>query len=136
MIRGDISEKHKPELIGEYRMAYKILMIDNSSPIVYPPILYKLGENISNRSSKVLTTEEEFTKKIHKGFHLLLDKKDALRFRALGEKMIEASYKDEDVVSYGYTSLDKIDKAYSVVVTKLHIRSLNDIWYPYLARRQ
>ena len=135
MIIDKDSESNRSELTGEYRKAYKILTMDNCSPIVYPSTPYKLGENISNRSSKDLTVEEKATRKAHKGFHLLLNKKDALRFRSLDEKLIEIFYKDKDVVSYGYHMLDKIDEAPAVVVTKLNIESLNDLWYPYLAEK-
>lgn len=108
-----------------YYKGYKVVRSNNRSIFEY--FLYKIGENKSGRKSITLNALEEVNKVIEKGFHLFLNKRDAI-FEKEGRwdyKIIEVFFKKENVVATGYWEKENTEE--NVVVTKLMVKSLEDI---------
>jgi len=110
-----------------YYKAYKV--IENKNISLYNNFTYKIGWNQSSRKTKELTFDETYL--VEKGFHLFLNKCDAINEcgRLANEcgrlaKVIEVYFKRENVVATGFWNIQYIK---NVVVTKLLIRSLQDV---------
>ena len=131
-INGLNPESKKSKLVADFRKGYKVICKENKA--ILQNYQYKIGENISSRHDNKYLEEELNKEEIIEGFHIFLELKDALRYCGFisFEKVIEVFYKDENVVSYGYTPLNKLEKAATVVSTKLIVKSFINLWYPYL----
>lgn len=110
-----------------YCIGYKVISFDNNS--IYQFHEYTIGENLSNREDKSLTSTEKVFDEVEKGFHIFLclriAKESVLMtgnayFRE--RKMIRVYFRPKDVVATGTWGTSN-----NVVVTKMLIKSLKHI---------
>ena len=115
----------------EYCIGWKVINKDNTQwfksvgfMVPTPNHKYIIGENISNREYKDLSTFECCSRVIEKGFHIFLYRKDARaeHYRLDSNKIIKVFYKPEDIVAYGVWEM--INSSPCVVTMKLTVKDL------------
>jgi len=106
-----------------YCIGYKVVYHHDTS--IYQCHKYVLGINKSNRRQKPLYLFETNREEVHQGFHIFLRLRTAKKMlvnRTGCRKIIKVFFKPENVVALGTW-----ENSHNVVVTKLLVKSLNNI---------
>lgn len=113
-----LGEPNSKGLYSGYKFFYKDTLTDIASP--FYPHTWERGWNVSSRLNKKLNVTEKMDKIVYAGFHIFVNRADALqesKSRTSGIIIRKVWFKLEDVVATGvYTYYD------NVVVMKLYAR--------------
>ena len=107
-----------------YCIGYKVISKLNNDSL-YHFYGYEIGVNKSTREGKFLTQAEISSGTVQKGFHIFLRLRTAKKMlvnRTGCRKIIKVFFKPENVVALGTW-----ENSHNVVVTKLLVKSLNNI---------
>ena len=108
-----------------YLVAYKNVNQHGMSPFQYSHT-FVVGENQSSRSCAELTKREDKGEWVIEGFHLFVNKDDAIKSAVRWhDKTIKVYFKPEDVVATGVW--EDNTSCQNVVVTKLIVKSLEKV---------